>query len=630
MDEHTFGERVQEYLRGSGYSQQNLANALGLHPGVLSRKLNGSTQGHLTKLEVGRIIKTLAQWNIITTREEAFQLLKLVNLKQTSLSIEEWQEPPLNQLVDESTHPTISRPVISPDLHNIPAPVTRLIGREWAVERLQHLLGREEVRLVTLVGPGGSGKTRLALHVATDLISAFAQGAWLVRLTKVTDADQVPMRIMQALDLLSAPEVLPMHTLTNYLRDKQLLLVLDNFEQVEEAAPVLGDLLAVAPRLKLLVTSRRVLHLYGEHLFNVPPLDVPNLNTLPNTTLLSEYSSIQLFMERVQAMMPDIVLSPENGTIIAQICARLEGLPLALELAAARVKMLSLEQLLERLLEARLPVLIGGARNLSWKLQTLHNTFEWSFNLLSPAEQQSLARLGIFSGSWTFEGAKAMMNSLDAIGEVTEQRTTTSEAYKANSSPASDVLEALVDKSLIIWQKTPGGQVRFTMLGTLREYVLTRLVVKDEYNQLRDWHACYYLALAEDAEEDLRVNSQASRLADLVAEQENFRAALQWSYQKATTGTMISGCVESKKGASNQVIVPNIQLSAIELHLRLAAALYPYWEWQGAISEGRQWLEAALLIPLPDEPVSSVLAARAKALYVATQFVQTNASTGNR
>lgn len=596
-----FGEQVQAYLRGSGYSQQNLADALGLHPGVLSRKLNGSTQGHLTKLEVGRIIKTLAQWNIITTQIEAFHLLQLMNLKQTSLSVEEWQEPPLNQLMREPTHPThspISRPVISPGLHTIPAPVTRLIGREWAVERLQRLLGREEVRLVTLVGPGGSGKTRLALHVAADLLSAFAHGAWLVNLTNVTDAGHVPMRIMQALDLISPPEVLPIYTLTNYLRDKQLLLVLDNFEQVEEAAPILGDLLATAPHLKVLVTSRRVLHVYGEHLFSVPPLDVPNLNALPNTTLLSEYSAIQLFMERVQAVMPDIVLCPENGAIIAQICSRLEGLPLALELAAARVKMLSLEQLLEQLLEARLPVLTGGARNLPWKLQTLHNTFEWSFNLLSPAEQQSLARLGVFSGGWTLAGATAMLHYLDAAGEVTEQGATTSGASKADSLPVSDTLETLVDKSLLVWQKTAGGQTRFSMLEILREYALERLAAQGEYHQLRDWHACYYLALAQDVEEGLRGTSQPIWLADLVAEQENFRAALQWSYQKATTRLMISGYVAPKKGASNEVIVPNVQLSAIELHVRLATALYPYWEWQGSTSEGRKWLEAALQLSL--------------------------------
>jgi predicted ATPase len=174
-----------------------------------------------------------------------------------------------------------------------------------------------------------------------------------------------------------------------------------------------------------------------------------------------------------------------------------------------------------------------------------------------------------------------------------------------------------------------GGQVRFTMLETLREYVLARLVAQGEYNQLRDWHACYYLALAKDAEEGLRGNSQPTWLSDLVAEQENFRAALQWSHQRATTGMVISGYVASKKGASHEVIVPNVQLSAIELLLRLAAALYPYWEWQGSISEGRKWLEAALMIPLADEPESSVLAARAKALCVAVQFVQTNGSTGN-
>jgi non-specific serine/threonine protein kinase len=223
-----------------------------------------------------------------------------------------------------------------------------------------------------------------------------------------------------------------------------------------------------------------------------------------------------------------------------------------------------------------------------------------------------------------------MMQYWDAVGAVTEQSATTIGAYKASSIPVSDMLESLVDKSLLVCQKMAGGQVRFTMLETLREYVLARLVAQGEYNQLRDWHACYYLALAKDAEEGLRGNSQPTWLSDLVAEQENFRAALEWSYQRATTGMVISGYVASKKGASNDAIVPNVQLSAIELHLRLAAALYPYWEWQGSISEGRKWLEAALMIPLADEPESSVLAARADALYAAAQFIQTNVSTGNR
>ena len=628
MDEYSFAKQVQEYLRGSGYSQQNLANALGLHPGVLSRKLNASTQGHLTKLEVGRIIKILAEWNIITMRDEALQLLKLANLKSASLSIEEWQEPPLNRLAEEPTQPTlatISKSIIPAGLHNIPSPVTRLIGREWAVERLQHLLGREDARLVTLVGPGGSGKTRLALHVAGDLVFAFAQGVWLVNLTTVTDAGDVPMRIMQALDLIAPHDVLPIHFLIKYFRDKQLLLVLDNFEQVEEAAPVLGDMLAAAPRLKMLVTSRRVLHVYGEHRFNVPPLDVPNLNALPNTTLLSEYPAIELFMERVQAVKSDIVLDSENGAFIAQICARLDGLPLALELAAGRAKMLSLEQLLERLLDAPLPVLIGGARNLPWKLQTLHNSFEWSFDLLSPDEKQSLTRLGVFSGGWSLERATAMMQYCDAAGEVAKLSATTNGAYKAVSRPVSDMLEALVDKSLLVWQKKAGGQVRFTMMETLREYVLSRLVEQGEYNQLRDWHACYYLALAEDIEEELRANNQPTWLSNVIAEQENFRTALQWSYQRASTGMVISGFVlskEAKKDTGGEMIMHNVQLSALELHLQLAAVLYAYWEWLGSISEGRKWLEAALTLPFADEPVGSLLAARARALDMAAQYVQ--------
>jgi len=541
MDKEAFGERVQSYLRSTGYSQQNLADALGLHPGVLSRKLHGTGNAYLTQMEVRLVISTLAHWNAITTQAEAIQLLELAHLKQNSIPAKAWQTPPLSQLEAKQPLPATAggaTPRVAPPalpqasqpspLHNLPAHVTRLIGREWAVERLLQLLGRDEARLVTLVGPGGCGKTRLALHVASELVETFADGAWLVNLAEVRNPALVPMSILQVFGGMPAADIPPMQSLVTYVRDKHLLLVLDNFEQVGEAAPVVSELLAAAPGLKILVTSRVVLHTYGEHEFSVPTLDVPGLDVLSHTSLLAEYSAIELFLERVQAVRPNLTLNAENGVSIAQICARLDGLPLALELAAVRTKVMPPEQLLERILEEPFSLLTGGAKGLPRKQQTLRNTFEWSYHLLSPIEQQCFARLGIFTGSWSLEAAKAVMQVGRGVAE--QEPPLVAGSYL-------DILEQLVDSSLLVQQPTVGGQVRFTMLETLREYARERLAALGELEKLRDWHVRYYLGVAEAATAGLHSESSLLWQARLLAEQQNLRAALEWSSQRARDRT---------------------------------------------------------------------------------------------
>src|SRR5947208_6691420 len=273
----TFSDSVQTYLRTSGYPQKELAGELGLNPKVLSRKLNGSGNAHLTLLEVKRIIITLVHWHALTAQEEALHLLELAEVGPTIFSDDEWQAPPLSTLAAKRARPTpfsdSSFPMYTHQ-HNLPAPTTRLIGREWAVRRLRQLLKREDVRLVTLVGSGGSGKTRLALYVASELVGMFAQGVWFVELARQYDPALVPMSIMQALNIQSTPGLPPLQGLITYLKNRQLLLVLDNFEQVGEATPVVDEMLAAVPGLKVLVTSRAVLRLSGEHVFSVPRRDV--------------------------------------------------------------------------------------------------------------------------------------------------------------------------------------------------------------------------------------------------------------------------------------------------------------------------------------------------------------------
>jgi predicted ATPase/tetratricopeptide (TPR) repeat protein len=466
----------------------------------------------------------------------------------------------------------------------------------------------------------------------------------------------------QALCLTPTPGLPPLQSLITYLRNKQLLLVLDNFEQIGEASTAVGELLAAAPGLKVLVTSRVVLHLYGEHEFSVPPLDVPDPSITVETAELANYGAVQLFVERAQAVVPDFALTGENAAAIAQICARVDGLPLALELAAARVKVLPPASLLERLWRARLSLLTGGARNLPDRQQTLHKTITWSYNLLSRSEQAWFARLGVFTGGWSLDAAEAMMQCTGA------RKGHQASEHQASCSPL-DILEQLVNNSLLVRLPAVNGQARFTMLETLREYALERLTVQGEFERLRDWHACYYLREAEVAESGLRGPQQLVWLAKLTADRENFRAALAWSLQQARAGMSIpafpfleQASIESSRGAGTlpggQVTPlayprpkvagsrtlsskgdPAAGLLAVELCLRLASALRHYWEWQGNLTEARLWLGAALEVPLEDGRVpiyrapiadgpiyrarvgETVLAARAKALSETSRLV---------
>src|SRR6266567_830519 len=620
----TFGDSVQTYLRTSGYSQKELADELGLHPKVLSRKLNGSGNAQLTRLEVQRIIITLALWRVITAQEEVLHLLELAEVEPGIFSDDEWQTPPLSTLAAKRAQPTAfsgsSFPMYTHQ-HNLPAPTTRLIGREWAVGRLRQLLRREDVRLVTLVGSGGSGKTRLALYVASELVGMFAHGVWFVELARQHDPALVPMSIMQALNIQSTPGFPPLQSLLTYLKNRQLLLVLDNFEQVGEATPVVDEMLAAVPGLKVLVTSRAVLRLSGEHTFSVPPLDVPDPYNAPEKRELSHYGAVQLFLERAQAIEPDFALTAENAAVIAQICARVDGLPLALELAAARVKVLPPALLLERLSKARLPVLTRGAINLPSRQKTLRNTITWSYDLLSRAEQAWFRRLGVFSRSWSLDAAEAMMQ-----GGAEDSKET-----RVSGSPL-DMLEQLVDNSLLVRVPAENGQARLTMLETLREYALEQLADNGEYERLQDWHAVYYLREAEAAERGLRGPQQLVWLSRLGADRDNFRAALEWSLQRAREGMSISSIFPAQPAEERTATVagsrtfysqgvPSNGLLAIELCLRLSASLRPYWEWQGSLAEGRYWLGAALEVPLDGRVGETALAARAKALSEASRLM---------
>ncbi len=453
--------------------------------------------------------------------------------------------------------------------HNLPAQLTSLIGRTEEVTAVCERLRRANVRLLTLTGPGGTGKTRLALQAAAELLDAFADGVCFVALAPVSDPTLVAATIAQTLGVQDSGAQPLVDRLKEYLGAKQLLLVLDNFEQIVDAAPLVVELLAAAPDLKVLVTSRVVLHLSGEHEFVVPPLAVPDPTHLPPLDRLTQYEAVRLFIERAQAVQADFAVTNANAPAVAEICARLDGLPLAIELAAARSKLFAPEALLARL-SNRLRVLTGGARDLPARQQTLRNTIDWSYNLLDIGERTLFARLAVFVGGGTLEAAEVVAG------------------WNVRTFERSNVLDelaSLVDKSLLRQEQGVDGEARFVMLETIREYASERLAAHGEAETLRRRHAQYYLTLAEQAEPQLHGRDQQLWLNRLEQEHDNVRAALRWS---ATAGDT-------------------------EIGLCLAGALGPFWQIHGHHNEGSIWLDTLLSRSAPMEPT----APRAKALIVA-------------
>ncbi|HYN89741.1 MAG TPA: NB-ARC domain-containing protein, partial [Ardenticatenaceae bacterium] len=397
---------------------------------------------------------------------------------------------------------------------NIGVQITRLIGREAERLEVERLLLRPDVRLVTLTGPAGIGKTRLALHVATGLRHHYSGGVFLVALDAVTDPVLVPSKIAQVLDVREQGGQQLLDSLKDYLREKHMLLVLDNFEQVVTASAVVAELLAAAPRLQALVTSREVLRLSGEHVFAVPPLALPDLERVPEgpelVPALTTYEAVRLFVERASAAKAGFALTSDNAVAVAGICNRLDGLPLAIELAAARVRLLSPPAILERLVEAPggspLHLLTGGARDLPARQQTLRSTIGWSYDLLDQAERDLFDRLGVFAGGWTLEAAEAVADGMGVL----------------------DGLESLVDKSLVR-QHEQDGDGRFTMLQTIREYAIERLEATGQADGLRQAHADFYLRFTEQAEPKFYGATQVEWLKRVETEHDNLRAALDWT-----------------------------------------------------------------------------------------------------
>ncbi len=441
--------------------------------------------------------------------------------------------------------------------HNtLPIQPTSLIGREQEVAEISALLARPEMRLVTLVGSGGIGKTRLAIAVTTQMRSFFVGGICFVGLAALNDPELVVPTIARELGLKESGSHPPLQQVQAFVGQQPFLLVLDNFEQIVAAAPQLEELLAGCPCLKILVTSRAVLHLSAEQVVPVAPLSLPSLSPADNEDI-AQSAAVTLFVQRARTILPSFQLTSGNARAIAEICVRLDGLPLAIELAAARVKLLSPQVLLARLSQ-RLQLLTGGPRSLPVRQQTLRSTIQWSYDLLGPEEQALFHVLSVFEGGWTLEAAEALCQE---IGQA--------------DLDVLNTLSALIDNSLIQSSEQGAEEPRFLMLQTMREFGLERLTASGELETTRVAHAHYFLAQAEQAEPELDGPNQAMWIAQLEHEHDNLREALEWALEK----------VIDEKAAERR-----------EIGMRLSAALREFWMILGHYREARTFLERALAL----------------------------------
>ena len=579
--DYAFGLLIQRLRTTIGLSQAGLGELLGV-----SRRAVAEWEGGLSYPKAERLKQLIAlgmQQHAFPAGREEEEIRSLWRAAHQKVLLDDaW----LRDLLAPATPVQLFPPAGTPVAHtaaepaaseaagtgsparyqNLPSPLTPLIGREQQEREISALLLRPEVRLLTLTGAGGIGKTRLALKVAADLAEAFTHGVCLVQLAPISDAGLVVPIIAQTLGLRDVEERSLFESLKAFLRGRHLLLLLDNFERVLAAAPALVELLLACPSIKMLVTSRETLHVEGEYEFALPALTLPDAHHLPAHEELLRYGAVELFVRRAQAVDPHFALTGENAAAVVEICIQLDGLPLALELAAARSKLLPPRALLGRL-SRRLAVLTGGRQDAPARQRTLRDTINWSYDLLSTEEQRCFRYLAIFVGGCTLEAAEAL------CGEGAHSLL-----------PATDLIASLLDKSLLQRSDGGAGEPRLSMLETIREYALEMLTDSGELEMAAELHAMYYLALAERGEPLLFGHEQRLWMGLLTRDAENMRAALQWSQTHWRN----------------------------ELLLRLAGNLGHFWYMCGRFGDALLWIETALR----QAPPSLAAPARIKALYI--------------
>lgn len=545
----SFGAQLRQLRVAAGLTQEELAERAGLTANAI-----GAVERGGRRHPYPRTIKVLADALSLSPAERA--------------ALSAMSTPRDRVLTPEQTADS-----------SLPVPATPLVGRESVVANAVALLQRSGIRLLTMTGPGGVGKTRLALGVATEMSGEFADGVRFVSLAAITDPKLVPTAIMHALDLRSAAKSGSYDLIARYLSDRNLLLVLDNFEQTLGASPAISDLLRRCPLLKIVVTSRIALRIDGEQEFPVSPLPLSARGVHLSLPELAVVPAVALFVERARAVRPEFALSEGNSRAVIELCAVLDGLPLAIELAAAWSRMLSPQAILEHF-NHRLMLLTGGGPDRPARHQTMRGAVEWSFHRLDPAYQALFRRLCVFEGGFTLAAAEGVASPGEEMGR-------TSDALGARSMPTFSEsflggVMALVDHSLLQRGEEPDGETRIRILETIREYGSEHLVAAGEEESVRQGHALWFLNYATDARKQLEGPERATAHVRVRRELDNLRAALSWLHERGDA----------------------------ERAQRLAAEAARFWITGGNIGEGRSWIDRVLAMP-----GASACASRFDALY---------------